>query len=360
MKRIVIASVLKPVDDTRMFEKIGRSLSDAGYDVHVCGFPTTAKNQSRISWHPLPHFHRIGWSRLSAPLMLFRKIKSLRPALLIITTHELLFVGLLLKMLTGCKIIYDVQENHYRNIRYGSAFPKIFRAILGGYVRLKERLTAPWIDHFFLAEISYVDELTFTHSYSILENKAERPEFVNTSRGKKKLLFSGTLADTTGVFTAINLATQLHDIDKEITLTIIGFAAQEETRRRMDEVVSGKPFIKLIGINTLVPHSLIIDEIDNADFGIISYPPNASTSGATPTKLYEYLAHQLPFLLINHTPWVTLAYRFNAAVIFDENRAPVDIYKEMSSRNFYGNDIAPPTWANEVPALFAALQKLGL
>jgi hypothetical protein len=29
-KKILLASVLKPVDDTRMFEKLGRSLNEAG------------------------------------------------------------------------------------------------------------------------------------------------------------------------------------------------------------------------------------------------------------------------------------------------------------------------------------------
>ena len=35
---VVIASVLKPVDDSRMYEKIGLTLAESGrYDVHVIG-----------------------------------------------------------------------------------------------------------------------------------------------------------------------------------------------------------------------------------------------------------------------------------------------------------------------------------
>ena len=96
MKRIVIASVLKPVDDTRMSEKIGCSLAEAGHEVHICGFSTLAKNQSKAFWHPLSHFSRISLQRLMAPFVLYRKIKELKPELLIITTHALLTVALLL------------------------------------------------------------------------------------------------------------------------------------------------------------------------------------------------------------------------------------------------------------------------
>ena len=42
-QRIVLASVLKPVDDVRMFEKIGKSLSAiTGHDVFIIGYPSKA------------------------------------------------------------------------------------------------------------------------------------------------------------------------------------------------------------------------------------------------------------------------------------------------------------------------------
>ena len=40
-QRIVLASVLKPVDDTRMFEKIGKSLSDnPDFEIFIIGYPS--------------------------------------------------------------------------------------------------------------------------------------------------------------------------------------------------------------------------------------------------------------------------------------------------------------------------------
>jgi len=39
-QRIVLASVLKPVDDTRMFEKIGKSLSrNPDYEIFIIRYP---------------------------------------------------------------------------------------------------------------------------------------------------------------------------------------------------------------------------------------------------------------------------------------------------------------------------------
>ncbi|HYG04212.1 MAG TPA: glycosyltransferase [Chryseosolibacter sp.] len=358
MKRIVIASVLKPVDDTRMFEKLGCSLADAEYEVHICGFPTLAKNQSKVFWHPLSHFSRISWKRLMMPLTLYRKIKALKPALLIITTHELLTIALLLKKEIDCKVIYDIQENYYRNIRYGKSFPLASRLFVAAYVRLKERLCSGFIDHFFLAEKSYANELTFLREFTVLENKATQPLVVNMNRGRRKLLFSGTLAETTGVFVAIDLATRLHAIDSGITLTIIGYAGEKCTRNQIQEYVFGKPFIKLMTGDSPIRHSFIIHEITSADIGIISYPANPSTSGSVPTKLYEYLAHRLPFLLINHSPWVQIASEYNAAVVFDDDHRAEEVFEEMTSKIFYATDLKVPTWEGEELRLKSAVQQL--
>ena len=71
-RRIVLASVLKPVNDPRMFEKMGQSLANQ-YEVHCIGYPSQVKIHSpSVSLHPLPPFKRLSFSRLLAP---FRVLK---------------------------------------------------------------------------------------------------------------------------------------------------------------------------------------------------------------------------------------------------------------------------------------------
>src|SRR5690606_25719869 len=136
---------------------------------------------------------------------------------------------------------------------YTNAFPVWIRPFVGGYVRLKELILSPFVNHFILAEKAYYQELSFVRSKSVvIENKYK--DHPGTHPGKKShqdnkihLLFSGTLAETTGVFTAINLAAQLHEIDINIRLTIIGFAAQPAVHNRIIESIRDKSFIRLVG-----------------------------------------------------------------------------------------------------------------
>lgn len=305
-RRIVLASVLKPVDDTRMLEKIGATLADSGeYKVSIIGYPSTGcSRHPEIELFPLPKFERLSFKRLIVPWIIFKNINQVKPELIIINTPELLIVAILNRIFFGRIIIYDVLENYYRNIRFTQAFPSILRPVLAFMVRLVEFIASPLIHHFLLAEKGYNQELGFARPHTVLQNKL--PKSVastltsNRLSGYSKLLFSGTLAASSGVFEAIKLCKGLHEVDDSYSLTIIGYCALPEVLSEIKKDINNIPFIKLIGGDSLVPHNKILDEISKADRGIVIYPPNPSTQSSIPTKLYEYLALQLP-VLIRHT-----------------------------------------------------------
>ena len=122
-KTIVIASVLKPVDDTRMFEKFGISLSDSGnYKVVIIGYPSIVKPAyPNIDFIPLNPFKRLSIGRILAPFQVYSKLYKVKHDILIVNTHELLIVALLNRIIFGGKIVYDIQENYYRNILFTDA-----------------------------------------------------------------------------------------------------------------------------------------------------------------------------------------------------------------------------------------------
>ena len=361
-KRILIASVLKPVNDTRMTGKIAQSLADTKqFDIHVTGFPAAQKNTPGFTVHPLPFFKRLSLQRLFIPWKIFRKAILIKPHLLIITTHELLLIAMFTRVATGCKVIYDLQENYFRNILFTKAFPFFIRPVIAFYVRMKELLCAPFVSHFFLAEKAYAKELSFSAARStVLENKLKRPNISPSSRpDKNQLLFSGTLAESTGVFKAIEIAEKLHRADQNISLTIIGYCAQQALLERIKKVIAPHSFIRLIGGNILVPHEQILEQIQVSGAGIIAYPYNPSTVHSVPTKLFEYLGFKLPIILIHHTPWVERCQSFHAAVVFDpDNLKPEAILRALKTQQFY--DTAPNDvfWESEEPKLTKLISSL--
>lgn len=183
-------------------------------------------------------------------------------------------------------------------------------------------LTAPFIHHFLLAEKGYASELNFAAPATILQNKLPRAvasAYSSVRTGHSKLIFTGTLARTSGVFDAIEIAKQLYAIDNSYSLTIIGYCAITETLTEIRNEIKNASFITLIGGDTLVPHHKILQAISQADLGIIIYPLNPSTQSSIPTKLFEYLALQLPVIIRHNAESHQLVEVYKAGIVLEKD-----------------------------------------
>jgi len=351
-RRIVLASILKPVDDTRMTEKLGASLSEVeGVDVYVIGYPS----QSQASLHsitslPLHSFKRISLGRMLAPLIVFKKCIQVKPDVLIVNTHELLIVSVLNRILFGSKIVYDIQENYARNILFTPAFFWLLRPLLAGFVRFKEVLLTPLFQGVLLAEKCYEKELPFGRKNRIvIENKAIVPAGFHRHppAHKIKIVFTGTLAESTGVFRAIGLVQKLHQLNPKIELELIGYCAIPAMLGKIRSAINGCTFIQLTGGDRLVPHQQVLEAIRTAHFGIVCYPPAPHTRNKMPTKLYEYLACELPILLQQEPPWINLCNQSQAAILVDFDNPNVAEINTQLSKPFYTTKPRHVTWQSE-------------
>ncbi len=364
--KLVIASVLKPVNDTRMYEKFALSLSQANkYDINIIGFSTkNIPTHQNILFHPIFDFPRISIGRLFAPLRFLIKVLSIKPNVLIVTTHELLIAASFYKLFFKAKLLYDIRENYYLNIKCTHTFPVGVRHALAAWVRLKEWITYPFVDHNLLAEKCYESELPFIQKkFEIIENKAVQSSQKTdrkrrNTNNEKRLLFTGTLAESTGIFYAINLAKNLHQLDSNVTLKIVGFCARKEDLDQIQLEAQNNSFITLIGGNKLVDHERINEEINCSDFGIIYYPKNRANDNAIPTKLYEYLGGELPIIAPEEYRYQQLADPYHAAIYLNFQSPNYEqLLCEMENHNFY--EIRPGKeifWANEELKLLQIIQ----
>lgn len=313
-----------------MFEKLGATFATLpNAVVHIIGFPSSQQlvqhENLQLHAHTAKPFGRLSHQRITAPVRILFKLLQLKPRLLIITTHELLAVALWCKFVTGCRLVYDVQENYYFNIRFTKSFPVVIRQVLALAVRFKEYLTKPFIDYYFLAERGYVHELRFARPYLVLENKLPQRlalKFRRHQAGNTRLIFSGTLSETTGVIEAIELAAKLHQLNPAITLTVIGNSLSLSFLALLKRKAETYPFIRLKVSEYPFAHEQILEALGQADAGIIIYPPNPSTASSIPTKLYEYLAVQLPVIIRHNEASHQLVNHLKAGVLLTTHFMP--------------------------------------
>jgi len=368
--RLLLASLLKPVNDSRSFEKLGLSISKLpSVEVHICGYKAaTPTTKAKIFFHPVFNFPRLSWGRIMAQFKYLKLIFHLKPQVIIIGTHELLICSLIYKALKSCSLIYDVQENYYLNLTSQKVYAPIIRKVAAKFIRLVETLTAPFINFFFLAEESYVQELPFIrHKYLVLQNKYKpAPHFTLPqkstgtkipSSGNINLLYSGTISELYGIFEAIRLVDALNQISPRYTLTIIGYWPQAAIGQQVKKLIRNKPYISLFGGDILVAHAQILQAIATAQVGLLPYHLHPSLERCLPTKLFEYLAHSLPILVQENPYWEKIITKHQAGFSINFNNPdPTAIIRNLEQNTFYHNiDLSNVFWNSEEDKLLQFL-----
>ncbi len=342
---VVIASALKPVTDPRMYEKMGMALvRRENHEVHVMGF--CSRKHVRVPnmyFHELLCANRLSWKRFTVSLKYYKKLLEVKPDVVIVNSPDLLTVTVIYKILFRPAFIYDIRENYYYNLVHGAAFPVFTRNMFAWFVRGVEWCTRPFADGYLLAERCYEWELPFVKGkYAILENKYEPLTdvlVVPRRRGRFRLLYTGTIAESYGIYEAVALAKALHLVDTRYSLTVIGYAARPAERQRLRELVEDAPYIRLAGVDQPVPHEEIIRAIGEADFALAPYQSNRSFRDKIPTKFYEYIYHRIPFLISRNARWEAFCGPYRAALAVDlPDYCPSLLSDQIQRLDFYNSN----------------------
>jgi glycogen(starch) synthase len=380
---VLLASVLKPVDDTRMRGKFAETLLQRPeIQVHIAGrgscndaVPEEAGNVSRIFSHPIFSGARLSVHRLAAQWRYGQLLHRLKPALVIVHAPELLPLTLLWQRLgRGRKFLYDIRENYALNVSTQRVYQGLTRRALASGLRWVETQAAQRAAGLILAEASYADELPFlmqqpAHRVVVLENKYQpahheallsSPPKLPPAGQLLRLLYSGTISVLNGVWEAVALAEQLnHAWPGGAQLSIIGFCQQPELLHQLEQKVAQHPaWLTLVGGQELVPHARIVAEISRSHVGLLPYRPHPSTEHCRPTKLFEYLAHGLPVISSPNPLWSALLQKYGAGLTLDFEQPTDDpaLVAQLKCRLFYPQGIPTEAlWASEGKKLWHLL-----
>jgi len=361
--KVLIASVLKPADDVRSCSKIGQSLAQTNkYEVNIIGFVSKKKSPGKnIYLHPLFNFRRNSIRRLFAPISILKKYLKLKPQLLIVNTPELLWLIIIIKILFGPKIIYDIQENYRLNIKYSTVYSGLLKALSLNYIKFLERITTHFVDGYLLAEDIYAKQLNFIQKkpYIKLLNKSTIYKIgdINPIQFKQgqplKIIYTGTIGKEYGTLEAIEFCRKLHVTAPNITLIIVGYSPDYEYFKEVEVAISNAEYISLITQDKPVPQSQIVDKIQQSDIAILPYQLNPNISGRFPTKIYDYLALGTPMIIPPHNKWKAYLDQYKAGIIVDFTKIDTqEVVQKLHTTRFYrSRPKGEILWKSQEPTL---------
>lgn len=364
-KKIVIASILKPLLDSRHYERFALSLAKTNkYEVNIIANGEKKPDTDHIRFYSNgPYGHQL-IRRLQLQWSTCLHTIRLKPDLFIVCTVELLPFAFLYSFLTGCKVIYDVQENYTLNFKHLKEYGWTHRLVLAPLITGLEKLSGHFVDHYFLAEQCYEDQLNFINSrFTVLENKTalEAPISRGKLRKEKKLkfLFSGTISTYSGIYKIIELIRFMQSLKQDFEFTIIGQVIDTRIWKELQKIDVDCIHLKID--KSPVPHDQIIQEILSVDIGVIAYESQPVNAKKVPTKLFEYSAYGLPFLVEANSYWLEVGSKLGRALPFDfDNIKPDSLLQmhELLSSNINARNPELALWNTEELKLLTSIVTL--
>ena len=275
-KRIVIASLLKPVNDARNYEKLAVSLAKIEeYEVTSIGISPSEHFQpiNNIEYQSIGTYNRSLGRRFFNQLKIVFLCIKLKPQLFLMTTIELYPSAWLLKRIFKVKVIYDIQENYQANIQYQKIYHGYLKNILTKIIAAFNKKIDAIVSHYLLSEKCYEYELNLEkRKVTVLENKYVGSNYTVVKKNKKdkviRIIFSGSISYYSGLDRVVKYFKKLKCHLPRATLSVIGFAPEKKVKMQFLKS-ENDPSIEWEIKDTPMDHYQLIDAIKNADIGII-------------------------------------------------------------------------------------------
>jgi glycosyltransferase involved in cell wall biosynthesis len=300
-QRIVHLTTVHEPFDPRIFYKQLASLRDAGFDAHLIAPHEHSEEVQGIPIHALPR-PKTRWHRFALQHQAFRTARALDAPLYQVHDPELLPLAFLLKTTRGAQVVYDMHED-YRSKGL----------LLGRGLRALERWAFRWLDHVLIAEKSYrsiVEGAAVPHTYiaNYFRPIGDEEPVANAdmSETPTRLLYTGTLSDSRGLRTMIELARQIRQADRPEAVALVGVCHIDDQRTRAEGQIRAGGLdgvLERVGWDTYVQPSAMPPHYRRADVGLALCEPHPNHVSSLLTKFYEYLHYGLPLICSDFPLW---------------------------------------------------------
>jgi glycosyltransferase involved in cell wall biosynthesis len=300
--RVAILTSAHAPFDPRIFDKQGRTLAAAGFDVHLVVPHDRDEMVDGVRIHGIPRAPTRLRRMTAGPLRVLREALRLRADAYHFHDPELIPVGLVLKAM-GKRVIYDAHEDLPKSILGKGYLPGWLVAPLSRVVGMVERAAARTFDLAVLARDDIAGSFQGSGRSLLIRNFPKREVFTGRARvgrsdGDFVVVYVGGLTVGRG---AIQLIEALALVSERCRPRLIIYG--KFTPPELEQQVRSMPGYARVDYRGWIDHRLMPEELARADAGVVCFLPEPNNINAGPTKLFEYMAAGLPVVASRFPLW---------------------------------------------------------
>lgn len=214
---------------------------------------------------------------------------------------ELLPVGVLLKIFSRGKVLYDVHEDYGKQLLSKPYLPKWLRRSMSILINLIENLSAVFFDGIvtatddILKKFSYHKAALSVKNYPVISYFSVEKTDQNKHRYNGKvfnLVYAGNISKERGL---VEMIRSLAYIEQPVKLSVYGNYDLNDADFKLN-MLEGFDKVEFLG---WIEHRQVVATLDRYDAGIVCLHPLPNYITALPIKLFEYMAAGLPVIASN-------------------------------------------------------------
>jgi glycosyltransferase involved in cell wall biosynthesis len=321
---IAVVSTVHVTHDTRIYYK---QIGSLRRHFSVTYYSPMAVGASEDGVVPLFKGHS-KFGRLRTHLSLWRQLARRRADLYLFHDPELLPLAVLLSLF-GKKVVWDMHEDTYNDIKTKIYLPRLVRGTIAGIFRAFQSLAHGTLSGLVLAEDDYgryfpgSKKTCVVHNYPMLERLADVRDI---PKRPNSLVYIGSISEHRGVFQLLALVARLKPAIPDVHLTLIGPFVSTELEARVRARVAELGIGPAIDITGPIRNVESYPVVARAQVGLALLLPEKNFVTSLPTKMFEYMALGLPVMVSNFPLWRGIVESHDAGSAVD----PCDI--EVAAR----------------------------
>ncbi len=326
-RRVCILTTVHKYDDNRVYYKEVMSLNRAGLEVVYIapdleegtrhGITYVKVNKPSATWKRILGFYRV-----------FQLARKQKCRVYHFHDAELIIVGILLKMFTNAKVIYDVHEDYPSQMLTKHYLRDWMRKPLYYFMKMAEKLADRVFDAIIVAD-NFVFKHFSAHKTIIVYNYPDIRLFEKDNQTYKKeydIIFPGSMAKFTAemILQILSKAKEKGIILKCILISPFNFSGGKDwVEQRINQLSLLKEQVTLMD---RIPPYDVPRYIRLSKIGLIPLPDTKKMRSNIPTKLFEYMYCGIPVITGNLPPSAQFLKNENFGFLVDPNS--IDEYAE--------------------------------